>query len=81
MALQENTLTIEILDQDLIPFLKELENQNRIRIIEKGKNIDIDLVPIPKAHQELVMKRFNRSKDDPDRFIDWEEAKKQLIKK
>lgn len=33
---------------------------------------------IPEAHQKLVMKRFDKVRKDPDRLLDWDEAKKSL---
>jgi hypothetical protein len=33
---------------------------------------------IPEAHQKLVMERFNKVREDPDRLLDWDEAKKTL---
>lgn len=31
---------------------------------------------IPEAHQKLVMKRFNKSREIPETLLDWDEAKK-----
>lgn len=33
---------------------------------------------IPEAHQKLVMERFEKVKTNPDRLLDWDEAKKTL---
>ncbi len=33
---------------------------------------------IPEAHQELVMERFENVRKDPDRLLEWDEAKKTL---
>jgi len=32
----------------------------------------------PDAHQNLVMERFEKVRRDPDRLLDWDEAKKSL---
>ncbi len=33
---------------------------------------------IPEAHQELVMERFENVRKDPDKLLEWNEAKKTL---
>ncbi len=33
---------------------------------------------VPEAHQKLVMERFDKVRKDPDRLLDWDEAKKTL---
>lgn len=33
---------------------------------------------IPEAHQKLVMERLVKVRKDPDRLVDWEEAKQKL---
>ncbi|MDY0343975.1 MAG: hypothetical protein RBR28_10410 [Lentimicrobium sp.] len=33
---------------------------------------------VPEAHQKLVMERFEKVRKDPDRLLDWDEAKKSL---
>jgi len=33
---------------------------------------------IPESHQELVMERFENVRKDPDRLLEWDEAKKTL---
>ena len=33
---------------------------------------------IPKEHQKLVLSRFNKVREDPDRLLDWDNAKKML---
>lgn len=33
---------------------------------------------IPEAHQKLVMDRFERVRKNPERLLDWDEAKKTL---
>lgn len=35
---------------------------------------------IPEAHQKLVMERFEKSRENPDRLLDWSEAKETLKK-
>ena len=33
---------------------------------------------IPEAHQKLVMERFEKIRKNPERLLDWDEAKKTL---
>ena len=33
---------------------------------------------VPEAHQKLVMDRFEKSRKDPERLLDWDEAQKSL---
>ena len=33
---------------------------------------------IPQTHQDLVMERFDRVREDPERLLDWDEVKKTL---
>jgi hypothetical protein len=33
---------------------------------------------VPEAHQKLVLERFDKVRKDPDRLLDWDEAKKTL---
>jgi hypothetical protein len=33
---------------------------------------------IPEAHQKLVLERFDKVRKNPERLLDWDEAKKTL---
>jgi hypothetical protein len=33
---------------------------------------------VPEAHQKLVLDRFDKVRKDPERLLDWDEAKKRL---
>lgn len=35
-------------------------------------------IDIPEAHQKLVMERFHEVRKNPERLLDWDEAKKTL---
>lgn len=37
-----------------------------------------DSFAVPSEHQKLVMERFERVRQAPERLLDWEEAKKTL---
>ena len=37
-----------------------------------------EVFDIPEAHQKLVMYRFNKARKNPERLLDWKEAKKSM---
>lgn len=39
---------------------------------------DHEIYDIPRAHQDLVMERFEKSRENPDSFLDWDQAKEKL---
>ena len=39
---------------------------------------EVDVSDIPEEHQKLVMHRFDQVRQDPDRLLDWDKAKKKL---
>jgi hypothetical protein len=39
---------------------------------------EADIFNIPEEHQNLVMERFDLVRNNPDRLLDWDEAKKKL---
>ena len=49
--------------------------QNLLEYALKKEQENID---IPESHQKLVMKRLEKVRKDPDRLLDWDEAKKTL---
>ncbi len=70
----QKTLIIEqfkkVDDIDLINAIKNMLDY----ALKKEKEI----FDIPEAHQKLVMERFARVRKKPERFLDWDEAKKTL---
>jgi uncharacterized protein (DUF2461 family) len=47
-------------------------------MLDYALNKEQDNNEIPEAHQKLVMERFDQAHKDPDRLLDWNEAKKTL---
>jgi hypothetical protein len=47
-------------------------------MLDYAQTRDQEDYDIPKAHQNLVMDRFEKSRDNPDRLLDWDQAKKML---
>jgi hypothetical protein len=56
-----------------VNLIKAIKNMLDYALKKEQENIDI-----PEAHQKLVMDRFNKVRKDPDRLMDWDEAKKTL---
>ncbi len=57
-------------DADLISAIKSMLDYARKR--------DQKIYDIPEAHQNLVMERFEKIGKNPDRLLDWEDAKESL---
>lgn len=73
-------LVIDIPDSKLGFFMELIKNLGFIKVREKSVTeiIQGDAIDIPETHQELVMDRFNKTRKDPDRLMDWDEAKRML---
>ena len=65
----------------IIEQFKQVDDINLIHAIKNmldyalKKEQEMD---IPQAHQDLVMERFDRVREDPERLLDWDEVKKTL---
>jgi len=57
-------------DTDLITAIKSM-----LDYAQKREQKEYD---IPEAHQNLVMERFEKVRENPDRLLDWDEAKNAL---
>ncbi len=60
----------EVNDIDLINAIKNLLD---FALKKEKNNYDV-----PDAHQKLVMERFDMTRENPERLLDWDEAKKTL---
>ena len=65
--------------------IEQFNQVNDINLINAIKNMldyalkkEQEHVDIPEAHQKLVMERFDKVRKDPERLLDWDEAKKSL---
>jgi len=68
--------------------LKKIEKINDVNLIRAIENMldyalkkemkEKDFIEVPKAHQKLVLERFDKVRKDPDRLLDWDKAKKML---
>jgi hypothetical protein len=58
------------------------QQMDAIMAFMKALNIKFEVAKgvydIPEEHQQLVMQRFEQVRQNPDRLLDWDEAKKTL---
>ncbi len=66
----------------IIEQFKQINDVNLIHAIKNmldyALNKEQENSSIPEAHQKLVMERFDKARKNPDRLLDWDEAKKTL---
>ena len=66
----------------IIEQFKQIEDENLIHAIKNmldyALNKEQESLEVPEAHQKLVMERFDKVREDPDRLLDWDEVKKTL---
>jgi hypothetical protein len=65
--------------------IEQFRKVNDVNLIHAIKNMldyalkkEQEHPDIPEAHQKLVMERFDKVRNDPERLLDWDEAKKTL---
>lgn len=65
--------------------IEQFRQVNDINLIYAIKNMldyalkkEQENIEVPETHQKLVMERFDKVRKDPDRLLDWDEAKKTL---
>ena len=56
-----------------VNLINAIQNLLDYALKKEQENIDI-----PESHQKLVMKRLEKVRKDPNRLLDWDEAKKTL---
>lgn len=66
----------------IIEQFKKVTDVNLIHAIKSmldyASKKEADTYDIPEEHQRLVMQRFEQIRQNPDRLLDWDEAKKTL---
>lgn len=66
----------------IIEQFKQINDINLIHAIKSMLNYalkkEADVYDIPEEHQRLVMDRFEKVRQNPDRLLDWDKAKKTL---
>ena len=65
--------------------IEQFKQVNDVNLINAIKNMldyalkkEQENMEVPEEHQKLVMERFEKSRKDPSRLLDWDEAKKTL---
>lgn len=66
----------------IIEQFKKLEDIKLIyaikNLLDKALREESGNEEVPEAHQKLVMERFDKVRNEPERLLDWDEAKKTL---
>jgi hypothetical protein len=66
----------------IIEQFKQVDDVNLINaiknILDYALKKEKESLDIQEAHQKLVMERFNKVRKNPERLLDWDEAKKTL---
>ncbi|MEX2372050.1 MAG: hypothetical protein WD578_13690 [Bacteroidales bacterium] len=73
-------IVIDIPDSKVGFFMELIKNLGFIKVREKsGTEVSLeDETDIPEAHQKLVIDRFSKVRKNPNKLMDWDEAKKTL---
>lgn len=65
--------------------IEQFKQVNDVNLINAIKNMldyalkkEQESLEVPEAHQKLVMERFDKVRKNPERLLDWDEAKKTL---
>jgi len=65
--------------------IEQFKQINDVHLIHAIKNMldyaskkEQESLEVPEVHQKMVMERFDRVRKNPDRLLDWDEAKKSL---
>lgn len=68
-------LNINLTFQQLVEVVKQLSPAEKLKLNDVIWEGDSD---IPIEHQNIVLDRIQKSKENPERLLDWEEAAKTL---
>lgn len=75
-------MDIQTQKEVIIKQFKQLNDESLIQaiknLLEYALKKEQEGLEVPEADQKLVMKRFNKVRKDPNRLLDWDEAKKTL---
>ena len=74
MNTQHIKLNVPLTFNQVIDIIKQLSPQEKAKL----KEVLEENEGIPEEHQKLVMERFEKVRQNPDRLLDWDEAKKTL---
>jgi hypothetical protein len=68
-------LNINLSFQQLVEVVKQLSPSEKLKLNDVIWDESMD---IPTEHQKLVLSRIQKSKANPSRMLDWDEASKTL---
>jgi hypothetical protein len=68
-------LNVNLNFQQLLEVVKQLSPTEKVKLNEFIWNDNFD---IPVEHQKIVLDRIKKSKTNPSRMLDWDEASKTL---
>jgi len=75
-------MSIETEKAIIIEQFKQIKDINLIHAIKNMLDYALkkeqESQEVPEDHQKLVMERFEKVRNDPDRLLDWDEAKQRL---
>jgi len=75
-------MSIETEKAIIIEQFKQIKDINLIHAIKNMLDYALkkeqESHEVPEDHQKLVMERFEKVRNDPDRLLDWDEAKQRL---
>lgn len=68
-------MSINVTFEQLVEVVKRLSPSEKLKLNDVLWQDNID---IPEEHQRLVLDRVEKSRKNPSRMLDWEEASKKL---
>lgn len=73
-------INISLSFNQVVDIVKQLSPNEKLRLkkVLQGEDTNSDTIDIPEEHQKLVMDRFEKVRNNPERLLDWNEAKKTL---
>ncbi len=80
----DQIMDIQARKEIIIEHFRQINDINLIKAFENlldyalKKEKEKEIYEIPEAHQKLVMERFEEVRKDPERLLDWDQAKKTL---
>jgi hypothetical protein len=75
-------MNIQVEKANIIEQFKQVNDEKLIsaikNLLDYASNKEKESYDISEDHQKLVMERFEEIRKNPERLLDWEEAKKNL---
>jgi len=75
-------MNIQARKEIIIEQFKQVNDENLINAIQNMLDYafkkEQEIPDVSEAHQKLVIERFEKVRKNPERLVDWDEAKKRL---